>query len=68
MKHVMRSSHPLETVALKALETGGQDEITLITHLSGQTAPPAPLLNAYKQVAKDVLENLEPHRLQDCQR
>jgi hypothetical protein len=56
--------HPLEHIALKALATGAQDAITLIVHLSGQSPPPtAPLLNAYKRVAKDVLDNLEARGL-----
>jgi hypothetical protein len=56
--------HPLTEIALKAFEKGPQDAITLITVLSGYSPPPTtPLMNAYKRVAKDVIENLEARGL-----
>jgi len=64
MKHpIFRDAHPLEAIALKAMETDeAQDAIKLTGHLAGRTVP-GPLLNAYKRVAQDVLENLEARGL-----
>src|SRR5215813_1528740 len=58
-----RVNHPLEQIALKALEAGEQDEASLIARLSGRVTMPEPLMNAYRQVAKDVLDSLAARKL-----
>ena len=56
-------NHPLEQIALKALETGAQDEASLIASLSGRVPMSGPLMNAYRRVAKDVLDSLAAREL-----
>jgi len=57
------NNHPLEPIVLKAMETGAQDETSLVFHLAGRVALPTPLMNAYRRVAKDVFDSLAAREL-----
>jgi hypothetical protein len=66
MRQLFRDTHPLEAIAMKAMENGeAQDAIKLTTYLAGRSAH-GPLLTAYKRVAQDVLDNLEARGLAIC--
>jgi ribosomal protein S19E (S16A) len=59
----MTETHPLEPVALKALEANGHDAMSLGVHMAGRGPLPSPLRDAYKSVAQDVLDSLEKRGL-----
>jgi hypothetical protein len=68
IRQLFEDTHPLEAVALKAMENGeAQDAIKLVAYLAGRIGSlEPPLLNAYKRVAQDVLNNLEARGLIVC--
>jgi hypothetical protein len=58
-----RPHHPLKLIALTALESRAQDALSLGILLAGRGPLPHQLREAYKEVAQDLLDDLEARGL-----